>query len=242
MKKLYLLLIILVSCAPNRKISEEKENLFSNQNGQGQYFEISFEKGKYYNHPSFAIWIEDLEGDYIETLFVTKFVASGVFGHGELEPGKWDKTPGRARRPAALPYWSHKRGILAPDGLYTPSPETSVVDALSGATPKTNFWLETRATSKLTSKFRLLMEINQPWDSNNNWNNAKFPGDWDYFSSLQPALVYAVTIDPQNTETEYFLNPIGHSQPSGKDGKLYTDLSTITSAKEIADKISVRIR
>jgi hypothetical protein len=86
------------------------------------------------------------------------------------------------------------------------------------------------------------MEINQAWDSNKFWSNNKFPGDRDYFGSLQPALIYAVSIDLNNTEKQYFLNPIGHSHFSGKDGKLYTDISTITSAKEIAEKIMVTLQ
>ena len=203
--------------------------------------EIEFIKGKEHNHPSFAIWIEDLEGNYIETLFVTQYVSSGKFGHGEIEPGKWKNEPGYVRRPATLPYWAHKRGIKADDGLYVPSPETAVTDALTGATPSADFSLQT-GTKVGSGKFRILMEINQPWDSNKFWTNNKFPDDRDYFSSLQPALVYAVTIDLNADEREYFLNPIGHSHHSGKNGKLYTDISTLTSAKEIAGKISVRLK
>jgi hypothetical protein len=41
--------------------------------------------------------------------------------------------------------------------------------------------------------------------------------------------------------TEYYLNPIGHSHYSGKDGLLYTDLSTFTTALQIAEKIVVRV-
>jgi len=85
------------------------------------------------------------------------------------------------------------------------------------------------------------MEINQPWDSNLFWNNAKDPSDWNYSASLQPALVYAVTIDTSEKGTEYFLNPIGHSHWSGKDGKLYTDLTSITTAKNIVEKVKVKI-
>ena len=86
------------------------------------------------------------------------------------------------------------------------------------------------------------MEINQPWDSNKFWSNNKFPGNLNYFTSLQPALVYAVTIDRESDETNYYLNPIGHSAPAGENGKLYTDLSTITTAKDIAEKIIVHLK
>lgn len=52
------------------------------------------------------------------------------------------------------------------------------------------------------------------------------------------SLVYAVTVDPIRIETEFHLNPVGHSYPSGAGGELYT----VTSAKEIASKIIVRFR
>ncbi|HDP68410.1 MAG TPA: hypothetical protein ENN20_07935 [Candidatus Marinimicrobia bacterium] len=85
------------------------------------------------------------------------------------------------------------------------------------------------------------MEINQTWDSNHYWTNNKYPDDLEYFTSLQPALVYAVTIDLDSGISEYFLNPIGHSHYSGKNGLLYTDLTTFTTALQIAKKIIVRV-
>jgi hypothetical protein len=235
-------LMILISCASEKRIVQEPEIISTNIPGATISLEIDFIKGKAYNHPSFAFWIEDLGGNYIETLFVTRFVATGIYEHGEHSPGRWSNTAGEARRPASLPYWSHKRGLQAPDGLYIPSSSTPVPDALTSATPQSGFLLRTGTTFQKGSKFRLLMEINQPWDSNPFWVNSKYEGDPDYFTSLQPALVYAVTIDPASGVKEYFLNPIGHGHPSGKDGKLYTDISTLTTAREIVQKIIVRIK
>jgi polyphosphate kinase len=40
----------------------------------------------------------------------------------------------------------------------------------------------------------------------------------------------------------YTLNPIGHGHYAGKDGKLYTDLSTFTTALQIATEIKVVVR
>jgi hypothetical protein len=37
------------------------------------------------------------------------------------------------------------------------------------------------------------------------------------------------------------MKPIGHSHPSGKDGELDSDLSTLTTALQIADSIVVRV-
>ena len=238
---LILILIVAVACN-NSKISEQPlKEITSNAEGQGIKFNIHFYSGKFHNHPTFAFWLEDLEGNYIETLFVTKFIGTGIYGHGSLGEGKWDNKPGEAKRPAALPYWLHKRNIMADGKTYLPTPEHPVPDAITGATPPRDFILSTQSTKSLPQKFKLLMEINQPWDWNQYWNNNLHPDDADYKTSCQPALVYSVTINQDDLKPEYYLNPIGHSSYDGKDGELYTDLTTITTAKDITHKVQVKV-
>lgn len=234
MKKwIFISIVLFTSCVSQKSTDEKKAEIRSNSDVSGFPITIQVLKGAAFNHPSFAIWVEDLDGKYIETLFVTKYVATGVFGHGELAPGKWSTVPGAVRRPAALPYWSHKRNIQAPDGLYTPSPETAVPDAISGATPKSSFVLKTAISKKPFREFRILLEVNQPWDSNEYWMNNKYPDDMNYFASLQPSLIYAATINPESIEKPVDLIAIGHGEPSGKNGILNSDLTTLTTAKEI---------
>lgn len=233
-------LAVMSSCTSQQKLDSKTETITTRPELIKSKLEFEFSPGKAHNHPSFAVWVEDLEGNYIETLYVTQYFAKGVFGHGESEPGKWKNEPGTVRRPATLPYWSFKRNIKAADGLYAPSPETAVPDALTGATPKAGFSLKTgsKATDK---KFRVLVEVNQPWDSNDFWTNDKYPNDFNYKTSLQPALVYAVTVSPNETGKSLYLNPIGHSHPSGSTGELFTDITTITTARDIFSKIAVRV-
>ena len=69
-------------------------------------------------------------------------VATGVFKYGKKENNKWVAAPKRA--PQTLPYWAHKRGVVASDGLYMPEPENPVADAYSGATPVKSFILNAR--------------------------------------------------------------------------------------------------
>ena len=245
MKKFIVILtfpVILMSCVSQRGVDTEIITIKTSPANPVHQIEIRFLKGESFNHPSFAIWTEDLEGNYIETLYVTDYVAKGRFGYGEIAPGRWKDEPGEVRRPATLPYWAHKRNIKAPDGLMIHSPETAVPDALTSATPLSSFNLHTATSYSGNKKFRTLMEINQAWDSNRYWHNNKFPGDNNYFGSLQPALVYAVTIDPSETGKEYHLNPVGHSHPTGANGKLFTDITTLTTAKDIAYKIIVRLK
>ena len=55
-------------------------------------------------------------------------------------------------------------------------------------------------------------------------------------------LVYEVKIDSKNRQENYLMRPVGHSHYSGKTGELFTDLSTITTALQIADSIVVRVK
>lgn len=237
-----LIIIIFSACTSQQKIESTVENIITRPEQINSQLEFNLTPGKYHNHPSFAVWVEDLEGNYIETLYVTKYYASGIFARGEAAQGKWKNEPGNVRRPATLPYWSHKRNIKAPDGLYAPSTETAVPDALTGATPKAGFNLKTGSKVTGEKMFRILFEVNQAWDSNDFWTNDKYPDNFDYKTSLQPALVYAVTVSPGNAGKTLYLNPIGHSHPWGENGELFTDLTTITTAREIFGKIAVIVQ
>ncbi len=238
----YILPFLMISCITQKVTDSETIELSTNPGGKGNSLVLEFVKGTSHNHPSMAIWAEDLEGNFIETLYVTRFVATGTYEHGEVSPGNWSNKPGPARRPATLPYWAHKRGIQAADGLYIPSPENPLPDALTSPTPKGNFRLTSALSDEKTGKFRILLEINQPWDSNKYWTNDKFPGDLNYFGSLQPSLIYAATIDLSVTSEPVFLNPIGHGHPSGSNGQLFTDLTTLTTAKEIIHSVNIRLK
>lgn len=239
---LALFIITTLSSCQNSGIGQSiSTEIKTNQGESGLNLEIKFIKGSSFNHPTFSFWVEDMEGNYIETLLVTDYVAKGIYGHGSLGPEKWDSKPGPVERPSTLPVWLHKHQKEA-GGQLLPSPENPVPDAITSATPKGDFVLETVVKGNVPMKFRLMMEINQTWDWNSYWNNSLFPDDLEYKASCQPALVYAVTIDRNGPQAEYCLNPIGHSHYSGKNGELYTDISTITSAKEIVYKVCAVIK
>ncbi len=204
-------------------------------------FVFDFEKGACYNHPLMAVWAEDANGKYIETFFVSQSIGKGVFNKVTGGGEKW--LPGPARRPAALPYWAHKRGVVESDGLYIPTPETAMSDAISGATPENNFRLiATPVIPNFPRIFHLLLEINQSWDWNNYWTNSKYSDEPEYKTSSQPSVVYSVFINMDNATVKYYLNPIGHGHYSGKTGELFTDLSTLTTALKIAKRITVTVR
>ncbi|MCF8298465.1 MAG: hypothetical protein K9J13_13035 [Saprospiraceae bacterium] len=198
---------------------------------------ISLKMGEHFNHPTFVIWEEDMNGNYKKTIFITQSIASGQFRYQMINDTLWLPDSGKSYQPAALPYWSQKKGLI--DNVeMTPTPEHQFVDAYSGATPKNNFQFKTTANSN-SENYRILLEVNQSWDWNKYWTNNKYPDCPAYNHSAQPSIIYAVTINQK--DMEYFLNPIGHGDAKGESGKLFTDLSSLTTAKEIFSSIKIEI-
>lgn len=232
--------LIASRCSGGKKTTENDppQEILTNASAAGPMISVSFKKGESHNHPLMAIWTEDESGKYIETLYVAESIGKGIFQHGVKSGGQW--MPGEVRRPAALPYWGHKRGIKAGDGYFLPTPDQPVADAITGPTPAGNFILKARTTVPPTGRFRVMLEINQSWDWNEYWTNTKYPDDEQYKTSSQPAVVYEALIDPTIPGQAYSMKAIGRSHYSGKDGGLYTDLETLTSALKIAGEITVQ--
>ena len=235
------LMMFALSCTTSKvPVNEVPDQITSNPNGAGPKLEIEMTRGEGHNHPLMAIWVENESGKFIQTLYVAESIGKGIFQHGDASKGFW--MPGEIRRPAALPRWSHQRGIRAEDRLYLPTPQNPVADAYTGPTPDKSFILHTRLNEPVDGKFRVLFEINQTWDGNEFWTSNKYPEDEEYKTSCQPALVYMATIDLTNPEEEYAMDIIGRSHYSGASGELYNDLETMSTALYIAEKIVVRIK
>jgi hypothetical protein len=131
--------------------------------------------------------------------------------------------------------------VVSRDTLYIPTPENPVPDAITGPTPEGSFTLKTKMPELSEGGFSIMMEINQTWDWNGYWTNNKYPGNKDYEASAQPSVIYSANLHPSDLNEKIRLKPIGHGHYSGNDGKLYTDLSTLTTALEIADEITVTV-
>lgn len=111
--------------------------------------EISFDFNRAdrdYANNQFAVWIEDLEGNLVRTLFVTKFTA----------------TKGWKIRKETLPTWKKKANIsyLKKDDI----------DTISGATPKAGrlifTWEEKNGDSSFlpSGDFKYFVECNYYWE------------------------------------------------------------------------------
>ncbi len=106
MKKTIALLVVFLGLIPLASVSAVGEHLGTVQ--------ISFDYNRAerdYANNQFAVWIEDMDGNLVKTLFVTRFVA----------------TRGWKVREEAVPVWQKKSRIS--------SLSRSEVDAISGATP-----------------------------------------------------------------------------------------------------------
>jgi hypothetical protein len=229
------------SCRSSRINPENiTDTITTNMRNQGWDIELHFHRGQNHNHPLMAIWITDTSNRYLESLYPAESIAKGVFDHGDKTTDKW--LPGPLRRPAALPVWSHSRNIREDDGLFVPGKETPMPDAVTGATPQNSFILKTRTNSKKPAVFIVWFEINQAWDWNEHWTNNKYPDDEEYKTSCQPALVYQVVVNTTDLQSHYDLKLIGHGHYSGKDGNIYKNLSTITTAKDITKSISLFVK
>lgn len=208
------------------------------KDAEGIPVKVMFEKGETHNHPLLVIWLQDKEGNYIETLYAARSIATSKYKFGKAEKGVWQA--GVHRRPAALPYWAHNRGKMAPDSLFIPHPDDPMPDAITGPTPKSNFTLKSVLPKNIETPFYVLLEINQPWDWNEYWTNARFPNDKEYKTSAQPAVVYRAKVTSRK-QSEIPMKLVGRSHHSGKDGKLYKDTETLTTAKNIVKSVKLTL-
>jgi hypothetical protein len=235
---LFVLITLITSCFSTEKTTSKQEDnqlITMSENPNQSIYVI---KDSSFDHPTLVIWIEDIDGNYISTIYITKSFASGNYSHEMIGDSNWLNSEGPSYQPAALPYWTYKKGLINNVDLI-PTPVNPFVDAYTGATPTSSFVISNRS-ELLSEKYRILLEINQSGDWNSYWTNDKYPQSKAYKNSAQPSLVYSVVID--NSSSEFFLNPIGHGDPTGTSGKLFTDISTLTTANEILKAIKVSIK
>jgi len=226
--------------------------IYDKSEGKEPFITVDFLKGKHFWHPQLAIWLEDSSGRYIKTLLVTTSTAKGLFYSGRSADNfkSFDQTKQvqeeRPRRVDALSYWSHKRGIQYSDSIYSPSADNPLPDAITGPTPTNSFYFNNYDSGIYhLSAFKILVELNVAFDQNEFFSEYDFVEDSIYHNGTgllgQPSLVYATTVRKSDVNNYYVLNPVGHGHHSGANGRLYTELHTLTTAKHIAERIVVGI-
>ena len=192
------------------------------------------------NYPQMVAWCETIEGEFISTLFITERIATQ----------SWRSAPGDSqpveeiRRKESLPVWSHRHGEVYADGLHLPTREEPMPDAVTSATPKSGFRIETRFPEEMES-IMVYFEVNNSADFNETYTKEEEPGSRAYsggpWGSGQPALVYGTEVDLRKLQsgTPISLELLGHSSPDGSSSEIIGDFGGVTTAKEILSGIDV---
>lgn len=228
---LWLALAGAISCGKDELHFEQGDLKISVETGPHWLHDFPLLLGiKVKNPPQFAIWLTDLDTNYIGTLFCTHKIAreGWIMNHGN-------------RRKEALPFWAYCREVQEADGLFLPTKKTPLTDAVSGATPREDYALRYEPGSR--KHFLIFAEFNHSTDFNETYPKHARPETSGYSGgkegSGQPALVYRAEIDLESSSNEWVLQLVGHSSPDGSDGKLYPDLTGIGSALGIVKKVVV---
>lgn len=186
------------------------------------------------NPPQIAIWTEDMEGNYLSTIYVTHKIATQ----------SWQASGGN-RRKEALPHWCYQRGVVYEDGLLLPTKKSPLTDGITGATPKGSFDVRLVPTGKM-KKFIVKVEINHSTDFNEAYPESAKEGDSNYSGgekgSGQPAVVYAAEVDLTSDKKSFVAELIGHSSADGTNGDISTDTSSLTTALHIVKSITIHLQ
>lgn len=186
------------------------------------------------NAPQIAVWVEDMEGNFLSTIYVSK----------KLAKQSWTAA-GKNRRKESLPCWSHAQGRLYADGLYLPTKDDPLPDAVTGATPKGSFTANLKINGNVR-QFVVKCEFNHSTDFNEFYPKDAKEGESTYsggkLGSGQPAIVYQAVIDLNSGKKEFIGEIVGHSSPDGSDGKIYSDTSKLTTALDIVKEIMVYVQ
>ena len=254
-KQVAILVIFITSIFACKTLENSK--IITKENVIGQKLKIKVIRGEEYEHnlkiirwlpfisvtnqPQIAIWIEDVDGKYLETLYVTQSVAKQDWKKAPSDPTPKEEI----RRPESLPHWAHHRGIKYEDGLYLPTRDKPLVDAVTSATPTNSFELYSNVKAE-RKQVIIKAEINHSGDFNN-FYHKNLDSDSEYYGggrwgSGQPAIIYAKKINLTGDEQKYSLEIIGHSSPNGENGNVYADLSKLTSAKKIVEDIIIEMK
>lgn len=181
------------------------------------------------SRPQMAIWTESETGSLIETLFLSEKAAFN-------ESFEW--AGHEQARVDILPLWRHRYTLktgVAPDGDQM---------AFSGATPEHSFSVHTYLRTD-SSPFYLYVEVNAPGDTNEFYNAEREPDHPGHMNPGlgQPSILYGAYVEPTSDKQYLLLELIGHGgSTSTRDGNIHYDTEHLGSAKELIEKILIRVQ
>ena len=184
------------------------------------------------NITQFVIWIEDENGEYIGTAFITNFM--GRRGGGN-RTGDSNIDSNTGNRLSAMPIWAYKRSVVDTtygiENYYPPSASQPSypddIDAVSGATPNTSTQTKTLELSDLPyGSYNCYIEVNKSFDFNDYHNYS--------FYRAQPSVIWKTTINiTDNPDSNLILDYSGYGSIDGSNGDISLPDSTITTATDL---------
>ncbi|KZN47276.1 hypothetical protein [Pseudoalteromonas luteoviolacea] len=236
----------------------------------GQRITIELKKGPYFLWPQYALWVESLSGEFIQPLYVTEKLATNQFTNKVTKkdpdqvfnthlltgegPNAWDVLEGeeepasknKRMRPESLPVFLHQLSMRAENGVLVPDNDSLTIDGFSGATMTDNFIYTTQLQAPLKGLHRVRLEVNHSFDFNEYYSSDRFMDDTIYSGdgySAQPSVIYEAIIDfgAQHNKVLEVMTLVGHGHHSGRDGNIYADVSKLTSALELVDRVIVSV-
>ncbi|MBI9103617.1 MAG: DUF2271 domain-containing protein [Spirochaetales bacterium] len=189
---------------------------------QGLGLEVFIEPGVNYSHwkwfgilpvkltPQIAVWVENEEGEIIQTLLVSRRGGEGSWRGAD------------EGRPEALPVFTHKN-------------KSTELDSVTSATPKGNkVFCAASGESLSEGRYIVFAEVNSSFDYNNTYPETE--GD----VNGQPSLIYYAEVALDQDAGEIDLVPLGTGAVQGDSGEVFPGVEGLTSALSILSSIRVQ--
>ena len=207
MKKL-LLIGMLLLCAVNVFARDVTVSVTAGENWKGKHT------------PQFAIWLEDTEGNYITTLYVTE----------KASRKSWIFCP-KEGRPESLPVWYHASKQDVRKGKEAQKANARLqLDAVTGATPTAGISFTQNITDSpcvIKAEFNVSFDYNDVYTKANSNDNG------------QPSVVYEAKIDGA-VDGPIELAFSGTGSIAGTDGEIHTDAQGLETALSIVKSVTVQ--
>jgi hypothetical protein len=174
-----------------------------------------------------AIWLSDEQGNFLDTVYVTKKVAKK--GLGNRRGGLDDKWGGA--RLSTLPVWAYSRGFDYGNGKIYPSKNKPLPDAITSATAKAGkfVWEWKQKNVIKAGKYNYFIEVNKSFDKNEHHDYSWYRG--------QPSVVWRGSIEVGKQPSKSEAKIIGHGHVAGDGGKINSDLSTLTTSLKLIERV-----
>ncbi|BDC94524.1 DUF2271 domain-containing protein [Treponema bryantii] len=165
------------------------------------------------SEPQFSVWLEDENGNFIRTLYVTQ----------RASKKNWRMSP-KEGRPESLPVWYHKSKNKA-------AKTENELDAVTSATPKGGIIFNAdigEAACRICAEFNTSFDYNENYTKKNSGVNG------------QPSIVYIADISSDFSEGEILLQLSGTGAIDGSDGNIYPVPVELTTARRIVKAVAVK--